>query len=645
MTWWAILPPLLVALVVVVVPGLIVAYAATGRGITAWGLAPALSLTTFTVVGLVFGLVHIPWELWTVIPGVSILVVLVVIAGWVIGRRSKRSRSNADPRRLTGIALSAVLLAAIVIGARFAIGFASPDAVSQTFDANFHLNGVRYILSSGDANPLTFSNLGNPGGAFYPNLWHMLAAFVVAVGGSSIPVATNALAIVIGGVVWPLSCVFLVRQLVGVKVGSIVAAALISTCFAAFPQLLVTFGVLYPNLLSLALLPAAFGAFLIAIGVGREAPLSLPAAWLATLAVVPAVALAHPNGIISLVVIAIPLWVLVAFRHVRQLRQGTAKVSLGASIPLAVLVVAGYITAFIVLRPPAAAATWSPTLGPWRATFDAAVNAQLGPPAIAMTILVVGGMVSVFLLRRQRWLVASALVVDFFYVATAYLPVGALRYWVTGTWYSDVYRLIALGPLVLVPLAALGATWFGSLGARALRGRLHGPRALASTTVIVALIAAIAANAGPAMMSMSRWTAASYRLDRHSPLLTTDERAVLERVPQFVPAGGVVAGDPWTGTAMVWALGDRKALTPAIYGGFSPATTLILRTLRTATFGSEVCKAVKAEHVDYVLDFGTDGVFGPTDQYPGVHHLESSSAVTKVFSVGRAALYRISGCG
>ena len=78
MSWWAVAPAVAAAIGLVMIPGLIVAYAATARGITAWGLAPALSMTVYTVLALAYGLPHLTWNLGTV--GIGVLIVVAVVA-------------------------------------------------------------------------------------------------------------------------------------------------------------------------------------------------------------------------------------------------------------------------------------------------------------------------------------------------------------------------------------------------------------------------------------------------------------------------------------------------------------------------------------------------------------------------------------
>ena len=654
MSWWAIVPPVIAGIVLLLLPGLVIAYSATARGVTAWGIAPVLSLTVYTVLGVGFGLIHVPWNPLSVGLGALVIVIVVALAARLWIRHSPSDAAYRDQLSVNRAAFIGTAIAFILIGVRLAVAFGHPDNISQTFDANFHLNGVRYILDTGDGNPLTFSGLQHAFtgvGSFYPNLWHLIASLVAGIGFSSVPVAANALSIVIAGLVWPLSCLVLVRQVLGARSAALIVTGVLSASFAAAPFLLLTFGVLYPNLLGLAVVPAGLAMLVLAVGWGKEEPLRRPLAWVAFVATLPGIALAHPNAFVSLAFIGLPLLIAAIARRIRGARaRGDGPIAYVREAVLMLLVVAVYVAIFIVLRPSQAEASWGPTLGPLRASFNALVNAQLGPPAVVVSVLVLVGIVATFVRRRNRWLVASAVIIDALYAAVAHLPVGNWRYWTTGIWYSDVNRIIAMAPIVLVPLAVIGTLWLGELMFR-LFTRLHfagldrGRPALVVLTV-VGILVATGVQLGPSMERASASARAAYRLDASSPLLTRDDRDLLDRAAKEIPVGSVVAGDPWTGTALVWALADRRALVPHIYTAVSPDAMVIMKSLRDATPGSAVCRAIRAERVSYVLDFGSDGVFGKVNprQYPGVHHLASSSAVTLVDSQGTAALYRVTAC-
>lgn len=317
-----------------------------------------------------------------------------------------------------------------------------------------------------------------------------------------------------------------------------------------------------------------------------------------------------------------------------------------------VLVAVSGIVILLVVRPASAMASWGPSASPGDAITRALLNSYDGHAAIAVSVAAALGVAATFVRRRHRWLSVSLLLLLTLYVCTATLPRGILRYRITDTWYSDVWRLVALTPVALVPLGVIGVMWVADLFAGAVR-RGASPRlarpgrgALAGVVAGLVLVAALGtlAQSGPSMTAMDGWTRLQYRLGASSPLLSSDERALLERVPSEVAPDAVVIGDPWTGTSLVWALADRRALVPHIYGTRSAATALLLQHLRDARPGDAVCRAVHREHVTYALDFGANGVFGATDRYPGVHRLDGSAVATLVDRVGEARLYEITGC-
>jgi hypothetical protein len=183
-------------------------------------------------------------------------------------------------------------------------------------------------------------------------------------------------------------------------------------------------------------------------------------------------------------------------------------------------------------------------------------------------------------------------------------------------------------------LADLVSTWAGE------RSTLAAP----VVGVVIVLVAGVAAQVGPALSSMSEWTRQNFELSPSSYLLSSDERALLERVPGEVPADAIVAGDPWTGASLVWALADRRPLVAHITSARTPAAALILSGLNHATSGSQVCAALKEEHVSFALDFGAKGVFGYKNNNRGMHGLAQSPVLTLVDHEGPAKLYKVTGC-
>ena len=336
--------------------------------------------------------------------------------------------------------------------------FGRPEAFSQTYDNVFHLNAVRYILDTGSASSLTASSM--IGGGFYPAAWHDLVALTAATTGAAIPVSVNAVNLVVGAIVWPLGCIFLAHKILGNRVVVSVAAGILSAAFGAFPLLLLDFGVLYPNFLGNALLPVVVALGIQALGFARTPSKSKPVAWLLFLLVLPGLALAHPSSFMALMALMVPplliLWSKITSRSARRSPRPALSV---AGMILALLLGLGALAVlWINVRPGERASSWPPVETTGRAIGEVLTSSAIGAPVSwAVMILAVAGLVSLILRREQLWLVGMYAVIASLFVIVASFPFGDLRTFFTGVWYNDPPRVASLLPLIILPLAVVGA--------------------------------------------------------------------------------------------------------------------------------------------------------------------------------------------
>ena len=547
-----------------------------------------------------------------------------------------------DPKRLMLWWSIALMVGAVAIGVRFLIIIQSPEHISQTYDNIFHLNAVRYVLDSGNASSLSLGGLGRGSGSFYPAVWHAIVSLVTLLSGASIPVAVNAVTIAIGAVFWPCACLFLVRQVVGARPVGILAAEILSAAFAAFPYLMMDFGVLYPYLLAVSVLPAAFALVIGAAGLAREPAVAGLPLWAALLGLLPGLALAHPSAVMALLALSVPIMLLVAYRQFTALQRRRAS-------PLRqVLLVGGWAAAFLVMAVVwlwlPVGAPWGPRSTPLGALGELALNAPLGLPAAwALSAATVIGVVLLVRDPARRWLALVLLMAAFLFFVAQGVPYSYFRNGIVGIWYSDPYRVAALLPTVVLPIAVLGFLWLHDATVR-WAGRRKGLalRGAASAVLLTALLAATQLSNVNAETALA---AENYSLTAKSDLLTPDETALLERVGEVVPPGVTVAGSPWTGTSLVYALADRPALLPHV-GGFETAQTrVITEHLGAANTDPAVCSALRALRVGFVLDFGRHEVHHDRHVLRGLENLASSDAVQLVDEQGAAKLYKITACG
>lgn len=650
MTWFDALPALAVGALLFIGIGTPFALAIGARGVVFLGVAVGSSVGLIAGASTVAGAIGLDWNLLPV----AIAAVLAAGAGYVVRRWvAPRSATRTDraPREWTTslvAGLGGMLIGAVLIAIVLLPGIQAPDHLSQTYDGIFHLNAVQWVLDTADASPLHMT-MTTPAAStnFYPTVWHAAAALIVQLTGASIVVATNATAVVVAAIVWPLACVFLARVLFGANPLALVLAGGLSAGFGAFPITLVKFGVLYPNLLAVAVLPIALGALAAATGVARRAGLRLPEWWTVLPVVGVGLALAHPNAVFSLILLSVPLWIQWAIVGVRRADTTARRVIV---IVTAVAVLA--VEALVWTRVGTSDNGWAPRQSIPTALLEGFIN---GPNTITVgivsTLLVAVGIVGVFVIRRSlTWLViAYVLTVVSFAVANG-APAGALRTMITGIWYNDANRLAAVTPVVAVPLAVLGTLVVLTAAGRGIR-RLGGiaadqPIGRAGVVALIALVAVlIAGTQVGGIQSTKARLHEVYASTDDSAVLSPDERALIDEVPSLTDPEAVIAGNPWNGSSLVYALTGRSTLFPHVGGRYPVEYQAIAAGLGAGE--PEACAAAHSLDVRYVLDFGDRFVFAGdlrAKEYPGLTALQDPPALSLVAERGSAKLYEVTGC-
>ncbi|PRB15147.1 DUF6541 family protein [Microbacterium sp. MYb62] len=626
---------------VVLIPGLLASFVLGFRGLAAVALAIPAGTTIIVLASLAAPMLGIPWGVLPVgMVALAILVLLAALRVTLLRSRAARPILPAMPRAAVLALFGAVLIALVQL--MFVIG--APDNFSQTFDNIFHLNAIRYALDTGSVSPLTVGAMTTaPSGnlPFYPTGWHAVATLAVQLTGVSIPVASNAVMIFFAAFAWPVSILLVTRSLFGASTPVLLTAAAVSVALPAFPLLLVEYGVLFPYMMALSMIGVPL-AFIIEAS-GKTGWMQRWAYLIAALGAVPAVAVAHPGGLVALLLFVALVLVI---RWLHLLRSGAprrSKVLATAWILVLGVVVAG---SWYVLRPSADARTWGTTETVGQAIGEVLTVSVWAAPINLVVAVLVGVGVVVAVRRRS----ANDEIAVAFLIATAvlYIVVSALPYWtprdiLTGVWYNNAPRLAALLPIAWVPLAAIGGErLWSALCARTahLSGR-HARGIVATLAVLVLVLVPQAATMRQAVASAH----GAFAVTDDSRLVTADELALLERLDEHVPEGAVILGSPWTGTALAYALADRRVVMPHTLMDVTEDMSLLLERLDTARASGAICGALDRLGAKYVLDFGEQEINDGVHAYKGLDRLESSAAVEEIDAVGDAVLYEIVLCG
>ncbi|MFK4729877.1 DUF6541 family protein [Agromyces mediolanus] len=653
MSWLEFVLPLAIATAVIFVPGGLLALAAGARRLLLWSIAPAISIAVLSLIAIVFGRIGIRWE------PLAVAVAVVVIAGLVwAARLLVRSRFPLVPDRpVPGAPLwtiGALAVAGVIIGVQLVIGIQAPDRISQTFDAFFHLNGIRYILETGSASSFDLQGLVLPAGqhAFYPAGWHA-AASLVAAAGIEIPVAVNAVSVVIATLVWPAGMLLLVRSLMPARRGAALVTGVLAAAFPAFPLLMLTFGVLYPYCLALALLPAALGlGFMLGqTRAWRGNAVVLRGALLA-LALV-GIAFAQSSVVFAWAALVLPLalWRAVPFAaRLRGLGRVLAWIAL-------VALVAVFGAAWIWFGRIGADTPWVAYTNLLGALGEALFHGfKFTFPSIVATVLALIGVIDLVRRREKLWFVVSWAITIVLFTVAAGGPSWKLRAWFAGLFYRDPPRLSALLVMAAVPMAVFGAIAVWRLLRRLLERRAgvattgRGARVVAAAALLVLVLAT---QLSPAMSAQLALTERAYTNAEDAPILSQSERTLIERMPQHVPADAVVAGNPWTGAPFAYALTGIHMLNPHFNSYVYPQASFINEHLNEALEDPAVCEAVRETGVSYVLDFGgyfkdageTGLEIDGTTPFRGLRDLEEAGVAEEVDREGDSVLYRITACG
>jgi hypothetical protein len=679
MSWLDAVPAVLLSAVWLFMPGLLITYAFGLRSFGAWGMAPVLTVALAAVTAVVAQKAGIRWSVGLVAVVSLVIAVLVGVVAFLL--RHKAPAVRADPRRVT-LAAAVGLVPAVILGAiSLAKGIVRPDALSQTYDAVLHYNAVASILDTGRASSLTMGNLDVPGdpSIFYPGAWHDLTSLVAMSGGFSIPLSVNMISAVIGIVVWPVGCMLLVRQVIGRSAVGLAITGVVSVSFSAFPWGLLSFGVLWPNLLGMAITPAVLALVISITGMAREDAIGRGRAWLMLPVALVGAGFAHPNVIFSVIALAIfPVFIALVTRALRlradgRMWRGVTEVVVALVVFLGFWRWASVTSVFAGVRK----FFWAPVATPAEAVGEVLFQSTNRYSALWILGLVTLG--GVLLCRRNatlRWVVGGFVVTAFLYViAAAFNRPDTAKF--TGYWYNDSHRLAAMLPITAVPLTVAALMYLGTRLAtyseqrgwlnpagnpragEALTGALDAAprsawlalrgRSFAVSTLVVTLLLGLLSG-GFYAGKHADVLAIAYDIPASQPsleLVNPDTQAFFEQIKKIIPPDEMVANNPWDGSALLWALADRRVLFPHLGITVPPDEQYLAAHLDDALFDPKVCQIANKLHVGYL--FVGDNTFWPWDPrtktFPGFTDPSGSKAFQLVASSGlQLKLYQLTAC-
>ncbi|MDR7113307.1 hypothetical protein J2X03_003204 [Microbacterium trichothecenolyticum] len=626
------------------VPGAAIGLTLRLRGMWLLAAVPVLSFSVVCIAAVVAPPLGLRSSTWAVVAVAAIVVLVAWTATRLLKAPAAQSSTRPTWRWATPIAAGTGIALMLLRTLR---GIPSADLFAQSFDNAFHLAAARFIVETGSASPWAVSRLGLPeeGSFFYPTGWHALVALVAEASGSPVTVASNACLIVVACVAWPLGVVLLTRTLFGSRTPLLIAAGAASAGFATYPFLMIVTMGTYPLVASIALVPATAAAAVALVGLG-SASVSRRIALLTLIASAPALALVHPSSLVMLAVLSVPIAIVAAVVLARR-RPDHARLVVLSTVLYGVLVVVGVLVFRTAIdQPDSPRSSVAQALGE---VATSAFGAMPIPIVIAATTII--GVVAA--LRRRRpadWVgIGMWAAVATLYVGTAggdeflHLVLG-------GPWYSDATRIAAFTPIVIAPLAALGAsacwTWLTAW----VRRRGAGRRALqvAVVATAVAAFAAALVQSAPVRGVDASLRAAFTPTDNALTSLVgvgPDERKLVRFIEQTVPEGDVIANNPRDASGFIYPLTGRRLLTPYMLTAIDNDREVFYAGIANAESSDAACEIAQRLGVRWVVEFHPDQVLSSDGRFVGIKGISNSANVELVKRFGASSLYRITGCG
>jgi D-galactosaminyltransferase len=170
----------LIALVLLIAPGAIVARIAQLNWPIAIAVGPALTYGVVALAIIPYGALGIPWNGWTALAALAVVCVVATVLQLLLARfRDTEAEAREVNRGPAILVAGGVLVGVLLIGWAAFSGLPHWQSIPSTWDAVWHANTVRWILETGQASSTHMGELRNVEThalLYYPSVFHAQAA-------------------------------------------------------------------------------------------------------------------------------------------------------------------------------------------------------------------------------------------------------------------------------------------------------------------------------------------------------------------------------------------------------------------------------------------------------------------------------------
>ncbi len=655
MSWWGVLPGIIMMAGLWLAPGYLFLRALGVRGLLALGAGGGVTSAAAGVLAIGYDLVGIRWSLPTFLIGCLAGILVAALVGRLL-------HTTADPagalvagtRRLTGsergwLVLTG-LVGASVLSLAMMTGMQRADMPLQVWDAVYHLNALWFIQDTGNASSLgsmapMYADTAAP---YYPTVWHSIVA--IAPGFDNVTQAANASSIVLGTAVWMTSLVALSRVVWPARALPVVLTPIVASTFVTFPAIAVSMLGVWPFALSVACLPGALAVMIAALRGNQTWRMHLCyALGFATAAA--GVVLAHGSGLFSLALLAAPLLAVLLFRqgrrywrHGHQVPVALAGTLLVGAVVVGTLVLLNFqpVQAILEYERGGQESYW-PGIGSLLIDHPLIYVYEIRSVNLVVTAMACVGIYLTITRKHARWLVVALLAAAVLTLLAAGPPENPLRV-LAGFWYTQASRINQLFVIPMIVLAAGGLAFT----CRRLADRWRFP--ITGTTVVV-LVGVALATFGlrwPSQVEVMSSVYSHWPIAWGTMIDSMDELAMIDRADEVLPDDAVVLGEPVNGSPYLLARSGVQVVYPqltTIEG--SPEHALLAQEFNRWFTEPEVCAAVRDLGVTHVyaddLTFEEGGKYEETT--PGLRVIDTDRpGFELVDEGGQASIWRFTGC-
>ncbi len=487
----------LIALLLLVIPGALIARAGGLTLPTAAAVGPALTYGTVALAIVPFGAVGVPWNAWTALFAVAIMCAVAAGLRRVLARYrdTEAEASGAGTRPAVLVAAGVLLGAGLVLAAAIA-GLVHWQSIPSTWDSVWHANTIRWILDTGQASPTHMGELRNVEtheALYYPSAFHALAAVYCQLTGAAATTAYTVSSVTAAVWLFPLSAAMLTWKIVRphtseMRSATIAAtAAALAASFTAVPYIEFDVAAM-PNLVAYGLAVPAFALIV-------STPAHRDRIGLAVLATVGVFSVHLTGGVVTVLLVAV-WWLGDALWRPVHGRLPDFLALAGVAVPTLLILLPqflGVLQQADIIVGHAFVNHLGKKYSLFAAVFQHTRHLNDFPVQYALIALAaIGGLV---LLVKKIWWPLAVWLILIASIVHSGAPFGGPLGAITGTFsdlfYSDPRRLSAVVTMLYAPMAAvglcalvlLGATVLSRAGARPAWVRATATVVLAATTV------------------------------------------------------------------------------------------------------------------------------------------------------------------